>query len=149
CPAPPAHPRLRAVLRRWIEREGAPALHRRLALIDPAAAARIHVNDPTRIVRAIEVALTSGRRLSEWQAACRSGTPRYAALGLGLAVATPVLDARIAGRVEARATAGWLAEVERLVAEGHAPDAPVWRTLGYPEMRAVVEGRFTPAEGIA
>jgi tRNA dimethylallyltransferase len=50
------------------ERDGAPALHRELASVDPAAAAKIHPNDVRRIVRALEVHRLTGRPISEWQA---------------------------------------------------------------------------------
>jgi tRNA dimethylallyltransferase len=141
CPAPPRAPRVRAVLHAWAGREGVPALHRRLALVDPGAASRIHSNDAARIVRALEVALVSGRRLSDWQRTHGFTTAPFDALVLGLAVPTADLDARIAGRVDAMLAAGWLDEVRRLVARGYADDAPAWRTLGYPQMRGVVEGR--------
>jgi tRNA dimethylallyltransferase len=141
CPAPPRAPRLRAVLHAWGTREGVPALHRRLQHLDPAAAARIHANDAVRIVRALEVALVTGRRLSDWQRTHGFQESPYDALTIGLAVETAALDARIAARVDAMLAAGWLDEVRGLVAQGLPGDAPGWRTLGYGEMRAVVEGR--------
>src|SRR5436190_1625 len=55
CPAPPRVPALRAAL----AEEAAPALHRRLRALDPAAAARIAPGDRVRIVRALEVALAA------------------------------------------------------------------------------------------
>jgi tRNA dimethylallyltransferase len=141
CPAPPRAPRLRAVLQTWAAREGVPALHRRLALLDPVAAARVHANDAVRIIRAVEVALVTGRRLSDWQTTHGFQTAPFDALVIGLAVPPRDLDARIATRVDAMLAAGWLDEVRDLVGRGYAADAPAWRTLGYAEMRDVVEGR--------
>ena len=141
CPAPPRSPRVRALLQAWAAREGAPALHRRLGRIDPVAAARIHAQDAVRIVRALEVSLLSGRRLSDWQAAHGFGERPYDALVLGLAPERSVLLARIAARLVHMVDDGWLDEIGRLLARGYPDDAPVWRTLGYAEMRAVVEGR--------
>ncbi len=141
CPAPPRAPRLRAVLHAWAEREGVPALHRRLRLLDPAAAARVHANDAVRIVRAVEVALLSGRRLSDWQRTHGFQPSPFDALVIGLTVPTAALDARIATRVDAMLAAGWLEEVRSLVARGYGAGAPAWRTLGYAAMRDVVEGR--------
>jgi tRNA dimethylallyltransferase len=140
CPAPPRAPRLRAVLHAWAARDGTPALHRRLQHVDPVAAARIHAHDAVRIVRALEVALVTGRRLSDWQRTHGFQDSPFDALTIGLVVATPTLDGRIAARVEAMLAAGWLDEVRRLAA-CHSDDAPAWRTLGYAEMRAVVDGR--------
>jgi len=141
CPAPPRAPRLRAVLAAWAGREGVPALHRRLALVDPSAAMRIHVNDIVRIVRALEVAFLTGRRLSDWQQEHGFGAAPFEALTIGLSIAPARLAVRIAERVDAMLASGWLDEVRRLVTRGYDADAPVWRTLGYAEMRAVVEGR--------
>ena len=139
CPAPPRAPRLRAVLHAWAAREGAPALHRRLRLVDAAAGLRIHVNDTVRIVRALEVALVTGRRLSDWQRTHGFRDATFDALVIGLAVPPRELASRIATRVDAMLAAGWLDEVRTLVARAYPLDAPVWRTLGYAEMRAVVE----------
>ena len=146
CPAPPRDPALRATLVAMAERMGTAALHRGLVHVDPAAAARIHPHDTVRIVRALEVSMASGRRLSEWQATHAFADAPFEALVIGLAVPTPTLDARIARRIDAMLAAGWLDEVRRLASRGYADEAPVWRTLGYAEMRRVVEGRAELAE---
>jgi len=147
CPAPPRVPALRAALVATVRVEGAPAVHRRLAEVDPASAARIHPNDAVRSVRALEVALASGRRLSDWQAAHVGAAP-YEALVLGLAVPVPTLDARIAARVDAMLAAGFVDEVRGLVARLPA-DASGWRTVGYRELRAHVEGRVALGDAAA
>src|SRR5438105_5447624 len=54
-PAPPADAGLRAELERDVAVHGSPALHARLAALDPDAGRRLHPNDRVRIVRAIEV----------------------------------------------------------------------------------------------
>src|SRR5438876_7994342 len=110
CPAPPRAPALRATL----AQEDAPALHRRLGVLDPVAAARIAPTDARRIVRALEVALVSGVPLSRWQAEHRLAEPAYDALVIGLARPTAELDARIAARARAMLEAGFLDEVRAL-----------------------------------
>src|SRR5438128_2747971 len=114
CPAPPRVPALRAAL----AEEAAPALHRRLRALDPAAAARIAPGDRVRIVRALEVALVSGVPLSRWQAEHRFGEPAYDALLIGLARPTAELDARIAARARPMLEAGFLDEVRALRGRG-------------------------------
>ena len=52
---PGADPAVRAELEAWAAVEGWEALHRELARVDPESAARIHPNDPQRLVRALEV----------------------------------------------------------------------------------------------
>jgi tRNA dimethylallyltransferase len=64
---PAADEVLRARLTAEAEQQGRPALHRRLAEVDPAGAARIHPNDLRRVVRALEVYELTGRPISDWQ----------------------------------------------------------------------------------
>lgn len=149
CPAPPRVPALRRVLGRMAADDGAPALHRRLAVVDPAAAARIHPNDTVRAVRALEVALSTGRRLSDWQAAHRFAETPYDALVIGLTVPPAELDARIAGRARTMLDTGFADEVRALVAGGLDPDAPAWSAVGYREMREHVLGWTTVEEAFA
>ena len=70
---PPADPAMRAEIEREADRIGWPALHERLAGVDPEAAHRIHPNDPQRIQRALEVHVLTGRSMSELIARGRRG----------------------------------------------------------------------------
>jgi len=144
CPAPPRAPALRAELEAAVAAEGSAALHRRLAALDPAAAARVAPRDTVRIVRALEVALATGVPLSRWQAEHRFAERPYDALVIGLARPTAELDARIAARANAMVAAGFLDEVSALVARGVVVDA-----VGYREMLACVEGRTDVATAVA
>lgn len=136
CPAPPRVPRLRGVLADIAAERGAPALHRGLVAVDPVTAARVHPHDVVRIVRALEVALASGRRLSDWQAAHGFAERPYDALVIGLERPVAELDARIASRARAMFAAGFVDEVRALRARGVPADAPGLRTVGYRELLA-------------
>jgi tRNA dimethylallyltransferase len=149
CPAPPRVPAVRAVLARMIEERGVPALHRDLAALDPPTAARVGPHDAVRVVRALEVGLTSGRRLSEWQSAHRFADVPYDALVVGLARPVPELDRLIAERARAMLAAGLLDEVRALRAGGVADDAPGLQAVGYREMLACLDGRLTLDEALA
>ena len=149
CPAPPRAPRLRRVLQAKVAAEGPPALHRWLAALDPATAARVHPNDPARIVRGVEVALASGIPLSRWQAGHAFGEAPYEALVLGLAWPVAALDARIAARAEAMVAGGFVEEVRALRAAGFGAGAPGMAAVGYREMLAHVEGRTALADALA
>jgi tRNA dimethylallyltransferase len=140
CPAPPRAPAIRAGLRALAARLGVGELHRQLAVLDPAAAARIHPHDAVRLERALEVVFASGRPLSAWQAAHRFAEAPYDALVIGLAVPPPELDARIVARAHQMLDAGFAEEVRGLLARGLPATAPGWATVGYREMRAFVEG---------
>ena len=139
CPAPPRVAALRESLARIVRAEGAPALHRRLGMLDPASAARIAPRDAVRSVRALEVALTTGRRLSEWQAAHGFREAPYEALVIGLARPADELAARIDTRARAMVAAGLLDEVRALGARIPI-DAPAFGAVGYREMLACVGG---------
>jgi tRNA dimethylallyltransferase len=140
CPAPPRAPAIRTALRALAARRGHAELHRHLKAIDAPAAARLHPRDTLRVERALEVALASGRRLSDWQAAHRFADAPYDALMLGLAVEPPDLDARIVARARGMIDAGLADEVRRLRSSGLLDTAPAWASVGYREMRAHVEG---------
>jgi tRNA dimethylallyltransferase len=107
-------------------------MHAELAAVDPAAAARIHANDPQRIVRALEVHRRTGRPISDFQGAPRTPFP-YRVLKLVLAPADRgVLHARIDARFDAMLEAGLLDEVRRLRADTRLhPDLPAIRAVGY------------------
>ncbi|MGE5165305.1 MAG: tRNA (adenosine(37)-N6)-dimethylallyltransferase MiaA, partial [Sphingobacteriales bacterium] len=63
---------IRAEVRGRLQREGAPALHAELVQLDPATARRVTINDRSRISRALEVVMATGRPLSDWH---REGLP--------------------------------------------------------------------------
>src|SRR6516165_1366549 len=64
---PPADSQLRRRLAEEARRDGVQVLHARLAKVDPASAARLHVNDVRRVIRALEVWELTGRPISAWQ----------------------------------------------------------------------------------
>ncbi|HLK10430.1 MAG TPA: tRNA (adenosine(37)-N6)-dimethylallyltransferase MiaA [Candidatus Binatia bacterium] len=145
CPAPARV----AALRAQLAPVATATLHHRLADLDATAARRIHPHDRARVVRALEVALVSGRPLSAWQAAHRFGERPYAALMIGLTRPRAELDARIAARARAMLAGGLADEVRALCARGTAPDAPAWRAVGYREVRAWVTGACDAAAALA
>jgi len=129
---PEAHAPTRAAIQAEAAGRGWAALHAELAAVDPAAAARIHANDPQRIVRALEVHRLSGRPISAWQGMPRRPFP-FRVLKLVLAPADRgVLHARIDARFDAMLDAGLLDEVRRLRADARLhPDLPAIRAVGY------------------
>lgn len=139
APLPPGDPELRRRLRAEAAAEGAPALHRRLAALDPESAARVHPRDLVRVTRALEIGLLSGRpasalRRGPW----RDGTGRYRLVTLGLTMGREALYARLDARVERMLADGLLAEVEGLLAAGFAPDLPAMQGIGYRHLLPVL-----------
>jgi tRNA dimethylallyltransferase len=145
-PAPGRDPALRARLEAEAARLGRPALHARLAAVDPAAAARIQENDLVRVVRALEIA-AGGRRPSELHAAHAFRESRYRALFLALDPPRAALHARIDARVEAMFAGGLLDEARALLERPGRP-LPVRLPIGYAEAAAVVEGALPLAEAV-
>jgi tRNA dimethylallyltransferase len=134
--APGRDPALRARLENEAEREGRPALHRRLAEVDPEAAARIGPNDLVRIVRALEIA-QSGTTQSALFAAHRFAEQRYQATIWALDPPRDALHRRIDARVQAMFEGGLLEEARWLL-ERFGSALPEKLPIGYAEAIACV-----------
>jgi tRNA dimethylallyltransferase len=144
--APGRDPALRARLEEEAARLGRPALHERLAAVDPESARRIRPNDLVRIVRALEIA-AGGTRPSELFAAHAFAPDRYDAVLLALDPERAALHARIDLRVREMFAAGLLEEARALlVRSGGAPPAKL--PIGYPEAIACVRGELDREEAI-
>jgi tRNA dimethylallyltransferase len=143
---PAADRRVRAELDAEAAVQGWPAMHRKLGAVDKEAAARISVNDSQRIQRALEVYLISGRSLSDWHAAQRSGSGGTPAGFLKFAL-VPEPRAVLHGRIEARLATmlanGFVDEVRRLRARpGLTSRSPSMRAVGYRQLWSHLDGEF-------
>jgi tRNA dimethylallyltransferase len=124
--------------------DGLAALHRRLREIDPTAAARIEPTNRRRIVRALEVAIGSGRPFSSSGAGLgHYGPTRFRLVGLTLQ--RDELDRRIAARLEAQLAAGFVAEVAALLTAQPGLSRTARQALGYRELIGYLEGRTSLA----
>jgi tRNA dimethylallyltransferase len=146
-PLPAADPAVRAELQAEAERAGWPAMHERLARLDPATAARLAPNDQQRILRALEVQRLTGEPLSRVQR--RPGEGGLGADGAGwpllkLALHVPraELHARIERRFRAMLEAGLVEEVAALREHGLDPDLPALRAVGYRQVWQYLEGEL-------
>jgi tRNA dimethylallyltransferase len=127
APAPGARERWE----RLYAEEGSAAAHARLGELDPVAAARIHPNDRRRVVRALELG-EAGSSLVPRREALFGGAWRHPTLVVGLDVAKPELDRRIAERTARMFEAGVEEEVrEALLAE---PSATARTIIGLGEV---------------
>ncbi len=127
----------RQELRSQLQSLGQTQLYAFLQQVDPAAAQKIHPNDPVRTLRAMEVFYVTGRPISEQQG---EYPPDYPILQIGLDYNdSATLTCRIEQRTEQMLASGWAAEVEALC-QKYGSDLPLLDTLGYREMKQYLAG---------
>jgi len=146
---PSVPPAIRGEAEADFERMGEDAFRRRLAAVDPAAAARIAPGDRQRLVRASEVWSATGAPLSEWQAAGRPALPAGAWTAVVLDPPRRELYARCDARLAAMLEQGALGEVAALVARGLDPALPAMKAVGVREIAAHLRGEATLGEALA
>jgi tRNA dimethylallyltransferase len=145
-PIPPIDPRLRERLRRRLAAEGLEALRAELAVLDPETAERLAPADSQRLLRALEVALGTGRPLSAWITEKPLGDGGIDAVWVGLTLPRGLLYDRIAVRVNRMLADGWLDEVRRLLAQGLSPSLPAFQAIGYRDLAGHIAGEATLEE---
>ena len=137
---------LRRELEVELERVGSPALHARLAGVDAEAAAQILPDNGRRVVRALEVIALTGRPYSASLPRLEYADPLTVQVGVD--IDRPTLDERIGRRVDEMFAAGFVAEVEALLARGLAEGRTAHRAIGYRELMCFLAGDRTLAEAV-
>ena len=155
---PAADAGIRAELEAQAAAHGWQALHDQLAVVDPVSAARIHPNDPQRLIRALEVYRVSGlsmtahreQQTAQTTDAAASGRPQlpYTVANLAIAPADrKVLHDRIATRFSNMLDQGFLDEVLALRSRGDLhPGLPSIRAVGYRQVWDHLDAKLTFAE---
>src|SRR5262249_9192444 len=143
---PPADPALRARLQEQESKEGKGFLHRGLREVDPEAANRLHPNDTVRLIRALEVFLTTGKPMSHWQREHGFRDRPFATLMLGLVCERKTLHQRIAERCQQMLKDGLVDEVRWVWDMGYGPELPVMQTIGYAQAQALLRGQCSEEE---
>jgi len=120
-------------------------VHRELARVDPEAAARIHVNDPQRIQRALEVYRLTGQPISRLQASRVSALAGVEVLEIALMpVDRNLLHGRLQARFDAMLAAGFVDEVRTLRERGDlTAEHPSMRAVGYRQVWRHLTGDCT------
>lgn len=123
---------------------GWPALHARLAGLDPDAAAKIAPTDRQRIQRALEVYALTGEVISAHQQRGSKADDSVRVTTLALVVEDrAALAERIEQRFDAMVEAGFVAEVEALMARGDLnPELPAMRAVGYRQIWGYLSGDY-------
>ncbi|RDD88099.1 tRNA (adenosine(37)-N6)-dimethylallyltransferase MiaA [Streptomyces parvulus] len=143
---PGTDPAVRARLEEELAERGPGALHARLATADPEAARAILPGNGRRIVRALEVIEITGRPFT---ANLPGHDSVYDTVQIGVDVARPELDERIALRVDRMWEAGLVEEVRALEAQGLREGLTASRALGYQQVLAALAGDCTLDEARA
>lgn len=141
---PGTDPDVRARWEALLESEGAPALHRRLAQVDPPSAAAILPSNGRRLVRALEVVELTGRSFTATLPERRYAVP--GAVQIGVAIDRPTVDARIERRVDQMWEQGLVEEVRALESRGLRDGLTASRALGYQQVLAFLAGDTTEEE---
>jgi len=142
-PLPSADTEIRAGIEQQVSETSWQALHDELRVIDPVSAERIHVNDPQRLARAIEVFRISGKSMTELTAIKSDPIP-FDVHQFAIAPAEKsVLHERIEKRFDLMLSAGFEQEVKGLFERGDLHlDLPSMRCVGYRQMWEYIEGKL-------
>ncbi len=159
-PPQPANLAFRERMKAEAAEQGAEALHAQLCDIDPVSAARLHVNDIKRVIRALEVYHLTGRPLSTFQYKTKGGEQagrhlddgepdqRYRPLFFGLTLPREVLYQRLAQRVSTQLDAGLLDEVRRLYEHGYGPELSAMKGITYRQLLGYLRGDYDFATAV-
>jgi tRNA dimethylallyltransferase len=139
-PGPGADEPLRNRLDRIAERRGVERLHRTLRRVDPESAARIMPRDRKRIVRALEVYLTTGRPLTDHFRETASPIGDCDVIGVALRLPAALTSERVTRRVDEQFARGIVDEVRGLLARGVPPTARPFGGLVYRQVMEMLKG---------
>ena len=141
--------KLRQELEKEYESLGGDEMLRRLGGLDPDSAARLHANDKKRIVRALEVCLTTGETISKHDLETKSLPSRYDAVKFALTFQDRErLYARIDRRVDAMLESGLADEVRDLLDMGVRSGNTAMQAIGYKEITGALLGECGMADAV-
>jgi len=147
---PPIPADIRADVRDRLQRQGAPVLHAELMQLDPTTARRVTVNDRSRISRALEVVLATGRPLSDWH---RDGLPALIdakrTAKVFLICERKELIQRIETRFAGMLKEGAIEEVRRLAVRKLDKSLPAMKAHGVPWLMRFLNGEISRDEAAA
>ncbi len=146
---PPIPAQVRNAVRARLAGEGVEALHAELAHRDPVTAARLTPRDRSRVSRALEVVLATGRALSQWhEANMPAGVDAARAAKVFLMPDRDELLRRIDVRFDAMMQLGALEEVRALAARRLDPSLPAMKAHGVPWLIRHLRGEIALVEAV-
>ena len=133
---------LRRQLENDLKEKGLAALASRLRHLDPKSSKVIDINNPRRVIRALEVAISTG---SSFVKARKKGPIRFNVLKIGLAVDRQILRERLQHRVAKMVRRGLIAET-RILLKKYDSTLPSMSSIGYGEATAILKGDISKKE---
>lgn len=146
CPAPPAHPAIRAELTELSRALGRDRLYADLVRVDPDTAARLHPNDESKVIRALEVFRLTGQPLSRMQERHAFQEAPFTPLLIGLHRPREALYRRIDARIDWQLAHGMVEETQQLLGRGYERESGAMKGLGYRQVSAYLAGEYGYAE---
>lgn len=132
---------IRQQLEQQADQVGMPSMLSRLRDVDPDAAARLHLSDRKRILRALEVYLETGKTITQHNLDTQALPPRYTPLWLGLDFENRAdLYRRIDRRVGIMLNMGLIDEIQTLLSKGIPKSSTALQAIGYKEFIAALDG---------
>lgn len=141
---PPADTELREILTRRAMEEGVAALAEELGKIDPESYASIDLSNRQRVIRALEVTMSTGRKFSSFKSAPRKKRP-FAIKRTALSIPREELYSRINSRVERMFENGLVEEAGNLL---EYRNLPALNTVGYREVFSYLDGKISLDEAV-
>ena len=148
-PIPEVNPAVRENLRHRQEKEGLLRLYIELQTKDAEIAAKLSPNDKTRIVRALEIIETTGKKVSEWyKVPLIKALPEANFAVVKIVPAIEVIEARCRERLDKMVELGALDEIAELLKRGADETLPAMKALGVPELALAVKGEKLLSEAL-
>ncbi len=141
---PKAPPELRDELNELLSSKGIEALQQQLKALDPDYFAEVDTNNPQRLIRALEVCISTGKAFSSFRTSTTQNRP-FKIIKIGLNIDRELLYQRINQRVDLMMEQGLLDEVKRLLPYR---DLNALQTVGYHELFTYLDGKCSLEEAL-
>jgi len=143
-PIPEVQASVRQTLNARFQKEGIESLQNELLQLDPTYHSQVDLNNPHRLIRALEVCIGTGSTYSSFRSAPKKPRP-FEVIKMALELERPVLYARINQRVDEMMAAGLLEEVQQLTT---FQELQALQTVGYQELFDFINGQESLPEAI-
>lgn len=146
CAAPEADAEIRLELMALVTARGREGLYAELVRVDPVTAARLHPNDESKVIRALEVYRLAGASLASLHAQHQLQVAAFPTLLIGLQRPREILYRRIEARIDWQLTHGMVEETRGLMARGYSRALGAMKGLGYRHLAAQFAGEYDAVE---